>query len=80
MREKKTFAKRAKVLMSDEARKKYFLVYEGKDTELLYFEAIEKLKERNIKLVNILTGSLKSDLEISIKNNYLDRFYYECKL
>lgn len=42
--------------------------------------AIEKLKERNNKLVNILTGSLKSDLEISIKNNYLDRFYYECKL
>ncbi len=43
-------------------------------------QIIEKLKERNLNLVNILTGSLKSDLEISIKNNYLDRFYYECKL
>ena len=43
-------------------------------------QTIEKLKERNAKLVDILSGSLKSDLEISIKNNYLDRFYYECKL
>ena len=43
-------------------------------------KTIERLKERNLKLVNILSGSLKSDLEISIKNNYLDRFYYECKL
>ena len=43
-------------------------------------QTIEKLKERNVKLVNILSGSLKCDLEISIKNNYLDRFYYECKL
>ena len=41
---------------------------------------IEKLKERNLKLVDVLSGGLKSDLEIYIKNNYLDRFYYECKL
>lgn len=43
-------------------------------------KTIERLKERNIKMINILSGSLKSDLEISIRNNYLDRFYYECKL
>lgn len=43
-------------------------------------QIIEKLKKRNLKLVNILTGTFKSDLELSIKNNYLDRFYYECKL
>lgn len=45
MRERKNFAERAKVLKSDEAKKKYFLVYEGKDTELIYFDAIERLKE-----------------------------------
>lgn len=46
MREKKNFAERTKVLTSDEVRKKYFLVYEGKDTELLYFDAIEILKDK----------------------------------
>lgn len=30
MREKRNFGERAKLLPSDEARKKYFLVYEGK--------------------------------------------------
>ena len=36
MRESRTFAERTKVLKSDEALKKYFLVYEGSDTELIY--------------------------------------------
>ena len=45
MRERKSFAQRAKVLQSDEARKKYFLVYEGEKTELLYFEAVNELRE-----------------------------------
>ena len=45
MREKRCFAERTKVLKSDEVRKKYFLVYEGKDTELLYFDAINELRE-----------------------------------
>lgn len=49
MREKHNFAERTKVLKSDEERKKYFLVYEGKDTELLYFEAVNQLKD-DIKL------------------------------
>ena len=44
MREKRNFAERTKALNSDEARKKYFLVYEGKDTELLYFRAVNELK------------------------------------
>lgn len=44
MREKRNFAERTKALNSDEARKKYFLVYEGKDTELLYFDAVNELK------------------------------------
>lgn len=45
MRESRTFAERAKVLKSDEARKKYFLVYEGSDTEVIYFDAICALRE-----------------------------------
>lgn len=45
MRESRTFAKRTKVLKSDEAIKKYFLVYEGSHTEVIYFEAIRFLRE-----------------------------------
>lgn len=43
-------------------------------------QTIKKLKERNLKLLSIVSGNFKDDLEISIKNNYVDRFYYECKL
>ena len=45
MRESRTFAERTKVLKSDEATKKYFLVYEGSDTEVIYFDAIRSLSE-----------------------------------
>lgn len=45
MRESRTFAERTKVLKSDEAIKKYFLVYEGSDTEDIYFDAIRSLRE-----------------------------------
>ena len=45
MRESRTFAERTKVLQSDEAKKKYFLVYEGSDTEIIYFDAIRLWKE-----------------------------------
>ena len=44
MRESRTFAERTKVLKSDEALKKYFLVYEGSDTEDIYFDAIRSLR------------------------------------
>lgn len=45
MRERKRFAERAKVLASDEVRQKYFLVYEGKNTELIYFDAVTEMRE-----------------------------------
>lgn len=45
MRESRTFAERTKVFKSDEAIKKYFLVYEGSDTEVIYFDAISSLRE-----------------------------------
>ncbi|MEE1242688.1 RloB family protein [Frisingicoccus sp.] len=45
MRESRTFAERTKVLKSDEALKKYFLVYEGSDTEVIYFDAVNSMRE-----------------------------------
>jgi hypothetical protein len=45
MRERKRFAERTRVLISDEVRQKYFLVYEGENTELVYFDAITELRE-----------------------------------
>ena len=46
MRERKRFAERTRVLASDEARQKYFLVYEGKDTELIYFDTVAELRKK----------------------------------
>ena len=36
MREKRNFAERTKALDSPEIRKKYFLVYEGENTEVIW--------------------------------------------
>lgn len=44
MREKRNFAQRTRVLTSDEARKKYFLVYEGEETEQIYFDEVNLRK------------------------------------
>lgn len=44
MREKRCFAERTRVLASNEVKKKFFLIYEGKDTESIYFDAVEVLK------------------------------------
>ena len=43
-------------------------------------EVIEKLKERNNLLLQYVKGSFKHDLEEAIKMNYIDKFYYECRL
>lgn len=45
MREKRDFAKRSLVLQSNEAKKKYFLVYEGSKTEEIYFDAVNRLRD-----------------------------------
>ena len=45
MRESRTFAERTKVLKSDETIKKYFLIYEGTNTEMIYFDAVRSLRE-----------------------------------
>ena len=43
-------------------------------------EIINRLKERNEKLLNMLEGKYKDDLKLSIENNYLEKFFYECRL
>ena len=45
MRESRTFAERTRILKSDEALKKYFLVYEGSDTEVIYFNTVNSMRE-----------------------------------
>lgn len=46
MREKRKFGERSKALSSNEPHKKYFLIYEGNETEVKYFEAIEENKQK----------------------------------
>lgn len=43
-------------------------------------EIIARLKERNNKLMDIVSVSYKLDLDEAIKNDYLDKFYYQCML
>lgn len=45
MRERRTFAERTRVLHSEEPLKKYFLVYEGAETEAIYFNAVSAMRE-----------------------------------
>lgn len=45
MRESKTFAERTRVFSSDKTVKKYFLVYEGSDTEVIYFDMVSVMRE-----------------------------------
>lgn len=45
MRESRTFAERTRVFSSDKTLRKYFLVYEGSETEALYFEAVNNMRE-----------------------------------
>lgn len=42
MREKKIFAQRSQARSNREAKKKYFLVYEGKETEEIYFKGVSQ--------------------------------------
>lgn len=56
MREDRSFGERTKVLKSNEAKKKYFLVYEGEKTENTYFnEVINSRRFLNINpLIKII--------------------------
>lgn len=46
MRERRTFAERTKVSETDRTAKKYFLVFEGSDTEQIYFNAVNNAREK----------------------------------
>lgn len=46
MREKKMFAQRTRIRNTDEAKRKYFLVYEGKETEEIYFESVSQNRSK----------------------------------
>ena len=43
-------------------------------------EIIEKLKERNKKLLNVVDNEYKKDIELSLEANYLEKFYRDCRL
>lgn len=43
-------------------------------------EIIDKLKKRNEKLLTILDGKYRDEIELSIQNGYVDKFYFDCKL
>ncbi|MCI8298754.1 MAG: RloB domain-containing protein [Lachnospiraceae bacterium] len=45
MREKRTFAERTQLFTSDKTLRKYFLVYEGDETEAIYFDAVSSMRE-----------------------------------
>ncbi len=45
MRERRTFAERTRALKSDETKRKYFLVYEGKNTESIYFDMVSQMRD-----------------------------------
>lgn len=45
MRENRIFAERTPIFSSDATVKKYFLVYEGSDTEVLYFNAVNSMRD-----------------------------------
>ena len=44
MRESRTFARRTQVFSEDKTLRKYFLVYEGADTEDIYFSAVNAMR------------------------------------
>lgn len=46
MRESRTFAERTKVLKTDETARKFYLVFEGSDTESIYFDAVKSMRDQ----------------------------------
>lgn len=40
------FAQRTRTRNTDEAKRKYFLVYEGKETEEIYFESVSQNRSK----------------------------------
>lgn len=69
MRESRTFAERTKLSESDRTLKKYFMVYEGSDTEQIYFEAVNSLRiEMGINPLIELVPLIRSYSEVGWSN------------
>ena len=43
-------------------------------------EIIEKLKERNEKIKNIIDDKYSIEMKNAIDNNYIDKYYFECRV
>ena len=43
-------------------------------------EIINKLKERNLRLINVVDDNFKEDIKLSLEANYLEKFYRDCRL
>lgn len=69
MRESRTFAERTKLSESDRTLKKYFLVYEGSDTEQIYFDAVNSMRiEIGINPLIELVPLIRSYSEVGWSN------------
>lgn len=54
MREKRTFAERTRKLKSDEAKRTFFLLYEGNSTEVIYFDALREVNAEINPLIELI--------------------------
>ena len=52
----------------------------SKSNSIPSYDVIEKSKLRNKNLCLLLFGSYKIEMEEAIKNNYVDKFYYESRI
>ena len=43
-------------------------------------EVIEKLKQRNARLVGLLATKFDNELKESIEKDLVDKFYFECRM
>lgn len=55
-------------------------VNSAKSNSIPSSDVIEKLKERNNALDKLLTGAFRMTMDEAIRNNYVDKFYYQSKL
>lgn len=52
----------------------------SKSNSIPSVEVIEKLKQRNIKLVGLLATKFDSEIKESIDKDLVDKFYFECRM
>lgn len=65
------FAQRTRTRNTDEAKRKYFLVYEGKETEEIYFESVSQNRSK-IGIAVLYHVSTDYLLGFQVSNRTLD--------